>query len=536
MKVKRVVIIVVMLVIAALGVGSAIIIPTVTSAPRLFERNADLKAQGYYMAEFEFKMEAALYHLNNGSYSQAFRTLRRIDHEMSTLDGLVKMPQQASTDELIEFLLERQNPTTGAFMDPAYPFFTFIGPTANVLDQLDKLSAKAGRTIKLKYPLRFLDEIRTPQQLRAYLDSLLYFQPRWADKFGGPTPYCPGVSELSHDSLLLFERIGGYRFTNEWKVALTQWFYEMQDPKTGLWGARIGDKDDWRQALDIDSTSHILQHFLDERGESRNPKYPLRYAESLAHNLLKEVAVPMPDGAVEQHEWSLRQAHAAKIITRWLWPSLSEDFRKKCLLTMPKWLEARFAMYRAEDGGFAVDSSSQHADIDATTTAISFLENVGFIPATWQRQRLREKELAAKPNVGQFEITRWESDIAVPTADINSLRVYMDQLPATDAWDDSSLVRIVYPHPTRVPDIMDLRQGLARYIVATGGEFGNWTTKASLRQKPLALNQTVNPIPISQGSLDLAQIARENSDAHRLFVVGLDRFQIPVFRHEYFLK
>ncbi len=35
---------------------------TVDSVPRLFRRNAELKAQGYYMGEFEFKMLASQYH------------------------------------------------------------------------------------------------------------------------------------------------------------------------------------------------------------------------------------------------------------------------------------------------------------------------------------------------------------------------------------------------------------------------------------------------------------------------------------------
>jgi hypothetical protein len=507
----------------------------VKSPPKLFKRNAELKAQGYYMAEFEFKMEAALYHLNEGSYWQAYRTLRRISYEMETLEGLVKVPQQASSEELTAFLLGRQNAETGAFMDSHYPFFTFIGPTANVLDQLESLAAKTGKPIQLKYPLRFIEQIRTPEQLRSYLDSLLYFKERWAKKFGGPTPYCPGVSELSYETLKSFERFGGFEFSEGWWDALNQWYYAAQDPKTGFWGARIGDKDKWSQALDIDSTSHILAHFLGDRGEARDAKYPLRYAEPLALTLLTEASTPIPEDAVGQHEWNLRQAHAAKIVTRWLWPTLSEPLREQTLAGMSKWLETRFAMYRPNEGGFAVDSSSPAADIDATTTALSFLGNIGFIPGTWQRERLRGMSTTSQPPIARFLLGRWE-DAALPSSlEVNSIRVYADNAPATDSWDDSTLVQIIYPRETQIPDIMDLRQGLVRYASAAGGEFGNWTTKASLKDSPLALDRTAKLIPVVKGSLNLAPLAGHRSEKRRFFVVGVDRFQVPIFRHEYFL-
>ena len=133
------------------------------SPGQMFRRNAELKAEGYYLAEFEFKMEAALYHLNEGSYWQAYQTLRRIDHELETKEGLQKIPPESSPEELMDFLIKRQAKETGAFMDPEYPYFTFAGPTANVLLTLDTLSRQTGRAVTLKYPLTFLDKISTPQ-------------------------------------------------------------------------------------------------------------------------------------------------------------------------------------------------------------------------------------------------------------------------------------------------------------------------------------------------------------------------------------
>ncbi len=518
------------LVLLALGLAAVASLGYV-SPSQLFKRNAELKAEGYFMAEFEFKMMAALYYLNDGSYWKAYRTLRRIKRELESREGLVKAPKNANPDERIAFLLARQYPANGAFMDPDYPLFTTIGPTSNVLGELSRLSTTTGRPIRVRHPLRFLDQIKTPSQLRAFMSSLLYFKERWAERFGGPSPYVV-ATDLTGETIGHIETIGGYPLSPEWKDALSRWYYETQDPVTGFWGARIGDKDHWRQAHDIDSTSHILKHFLTDEGQARDAKYPLRYAETLADNLLKDVDGPIPEGAPAQHEWSLRQAHAAKIIVRLLWPSLSPALRARALAAMPRWLETRFAMYRPEAGGFAVASTSPNADVDATSTALMFLTDTGYVPGTWRRERTRGPALATAPKLVRTTLARWDEACLPADLDVNSVRGY-SELPEPESWDDSHLVRIVYPHETPILDVMHLRQGLARYVGATGGEFGNWSSKESLKDGPLALKQPVNPVMATTGPLALQEIAGANPRAKRFFVVGLDRFQVPVFRYEF---
>jgi hypothetical protein len=109
----------------------------------------------------------------------------------------------------------------------------------------------------------------------------------------------------------------------------------------------------------------------------------------------------------------------------------------------------------------------------------------------------------------------------------------VQQLPDAESWDDSHLVHILYPRETPIPDVMQLRQGLARYIGATGGEVGNWSSKESLKNAPLALKQAVKPVSATTGRFDLQAIARDSPETQRFFVVGVDRFQMPVFRGEY---
>ncbi len=45
---------------------------TVGSVPQLFRRNAALKAQVYYMGEFEFKLIASQYYLTEGHYLESY--------------------------------------------------------------------------------------------------------------------------------------------------------------------------------------------------------------------------------------------------------------------------------------------------------------------------------------------------------------------------------------------------------------------------------------------------------------------------------
>ena len=502
---------------------------SVKSVPHLFKRNAELKAQGYYMGEFEFKVVALQYYLNAGRYLTAFTTLRRIRHEMETTEGLVRMPQGASPSLMMDFLLDRQDHATGAFMDRRYPYFTYIGPTLNAVEALESLARQTGWPLRLKYPLRFLDRIRTPENLRAFLDSHLYLKERWA-RLGGPGPYTAG-SELSSFGQL--EQTGLYRFSDAWKDALRRWFYETQDPATGFWGARIGSPAKWRQNMDANSTYHVLKLVLTRRGENQSEKYPLRYAGKLTHNLLKILNRPVPDNATAQHAWSLGQTQGAETITR-LWSHLSEPDRALARKAMETFLAERYRFIRPRDGGFSLYTGSTHADVDGTGNALGLLRATGSLPGTWERGRLWGKALAAAPAVVRKKLPRWGKATLPAGTHVNSLRVYENSLPAGDAFDDARLVEIIYPRSPQILDVMDLRQHVAGFIAAGGEAFGNWTMKQSLGKR-LGLDHSPKRVPVLQGGLDLARTARDHDGARRFFVVGYDVFQVPVVRLEFML-
>jgi hypothetical protein len=201
---------------------------------------------------------------------------------------------------------------------------------------------------------------------------------------------------------------------------------------------------------------------------------------------------------------------------------------------MPAWLDRRFSMYRPDEGGFAVDASSPRADIDATQSAIFFLRQVGAIPGTWERELLRGPALAAGPTKAPPVLLRPGDDAgalpSLPT--VNSVRVYRDSVPPEESWNDSTLLQVCYPADTSVPDIMELRQRLSRFLAADGGEYGNWSSKAALRDAPLALDREIRHLLVAREWPDLVGIASDNPTAARFVVVGLDAFQVPVFEVE----
>lgn len=172
MKKKRLTTIIsifVMIILICLG---SFIYRSVTSISEIFRLNSKLQAEGYYMGQFEFKMLGCAYYLDKGHYITAFSKLNQIHKQLETKEGLIKVPKFTSKKEEFEFYIGLQNPKTGAFMDNSYLLFTYIGSTLNMIKHLESLSDDTGQPIKLKYPIKFLDEINSPEKLKPFLDDL----------------------------------------------------------------------------------------------------------------------------------------------------------------------------------------------------------------------------------------------------------------------------------------------------------------------------------------------------------------------------
>lgn len=326
----------------------------------------------------------------------------------------------------------------------------------------------------------------------------------------------------------VLEEAGVHHFSDEWKTELRRWFYETQDPATGFWGTRIGDADRWRQKTDINSTFHILKFVLDEGEKNQSGQFPLRYAGTLARGILKSLDTPIPEDAVDQHEWGLKQNQGAKMLMRFLWPHLSEPDKEEVRRQFRSMLVQSYRLYRPHEGGFAYYTSDAKADLDGTGLALGILQIAGALPGTWERERLWGKASESSLTPSRMDLQRWEQAALPSTGEIQSFRVYRDHLPSDDAYDDANLVQIVYPSGANGCDVMDLRQGLARFLGPGGPAFGNWTSKNSLRDFPLGFDREIKPVPVTRGAFDLAKIAREHPASGRFYVVGYDIVQVPV--------
>lgn len=141
----------------------------------IFRLNKSLQEEGYYMAEFEFQLLGIAYLLDKGDYIGSLARLSKYHRKLKSREGLIKIPEFSSTKEEIDFYLNLQDSESGAFMDSSAPFCTYYSITENIINHLYALSDSSFTgSVKLQYPLSFLDSINTPENLVAYLDDVSY--------------------------------------------------------------------------------------------------------------------------------------------------------------------------------------------------------------------------------------------------------------------------------------------------------------------------------------------------------------------------
>lgn len=60
--------------------------------PETFGLNGELKLEGYYMGDFEFKMLEFAYFLDRGQYTMAYSGLNQLHEKLKSKEGLIKKP------------------------------------------------------------------------------------------------------------------------------------------------------------------------------------------------------------------------------------------------------------------------------------------------------------------------------------------------------------------------------------------------------------------------------------------------------------
>jgi hypothetical protein len=533
MKYKKIILSISILLIILTASGFFLAYRTKTQMKELFGMNKELQEDGYYMAEFEFKMLGLAYYLDKGHYYTALSRINQLHHQLKTKQGLIKMPEFKNKLEEMQFYLNLQNPETGAFMDESYPFCTYTGPTGNVLAHLDALATELGQPLKLKFPLKFLDEINTPEKLKAYLDDVSTVG--WiASKFPQTTFHnARDVLSLYHEENTV-DKFKLYNVSPDVKKALLQWFYDNQDPETGLWGPK--SKSGKLMKKDVMNSTTIMKVFVNEDGKNIYESFPLRYKDKLAKSIMEELNEPVPedDEFDEWHEWNLKTSKSIKILLNYLWNDISKENRDKTRDFIEHYITLKFEkFYIPEEGAFCYYPHGEHATIDGTG-GFSIFERIGALSA--EKQKIlwgAPKETIIDLGVHKIsDLKKSDLDLIAKSESVNSLRIYKTD-PDYDNFA-SGVFAVYYPKKPAVLDIMDITPKVKHWLNTTSLTMGNWTSKEDLIKElePFQFDKVSvfeNEIPIESAG----EILKNNS---KLVVVGFDVLHVPRYKISYELE
>ncbi|PKM78511.1 MAG: hypothetical protein CVU90_01880 [Firmicutes bacterium HGW-Firmicutes-15] len=520
---KKQLITIVSTIVLVFFIGSGIYVyNTIRSVPQMFKLNEELKSEGYYMAEFEFKMLGCIYYLDKGQYITALTSLNRIHDQLKTRDGLIKVPNFNNKKEKLEFYLNLQNPKTGAFIDDSYPLFTYIGCTLNVASYINVLSYEANEPFQLKYPLKFLDQINTPEKLTAFLDNLSTVG--WIGaKFR--TPYIE-VAELAEAIPGDIERLDLYTFSPEWKEAMLNWFYDNQDSKTGYWGPKLRGSTELLDSGDLEATEKILKLFVDNQGYNLHSEFPLRYKDEIFKSTLQKLAEPMPQDLASVHKWTLVMNRGTRLLTRYLWSSASNDNKDSARRLMEDIVRSKFEeTYIENEGAFSLYPGAEHADLDGMGETIAYLDMIGAISSDKQKLLWGPPEQKIT-DLGVYDISKLqEKDFALikNSPGINSLRLYRTN-PSTDYTSD--VVGIIYPQPTPVLDMVDLLPQVTQWLSTTPQNMGNWVSKESIIAELAGIK--IQPARVYRQDIPLDVANEVFQNKRELTVIGYDVLQVPI--------
>ena len=493
----------------------------------LFKLNKALQEEGYYMAEFEFHMLGFAYLLDRGEFLEALRGLDAYHHTLSNRVGLVHIPDFGSVEEEIDFYLGLQNPRTGAFMDASAPFCTYFSVTENVLEHLDALFAAREQPVRLRYPLRFLDEINTPEALVAYLDDISAVG--WLGSRFPQTSFHFArdmLSNVTTDNVIARNSL--YGFSPEWKQAMLAWMYEFQDQETGLWGPKDKDTGVLRKA-DVSNTYSIVKKFRDENGKDIHADFPLRYAQKLFASVVRQLSTPMPDAEdlARIHEYNLEQAKGIKLLLSRLWEDGSPADRQMAITIIKDFVILSFTNYYVEEeGAFSFYPHAEHATVDGMSNMI-FWTTGAFSPEKQRRywgdpaRHIDDLGTVATDQVSAGMLQRLQA-----MSGINSWRIYVG--PPDFAALEEGVWALVYPQETKVLDICELVPNIIHWTESSPLSTGNWKSMADIAHQYARFSRSKPQIyrrdfPFAEAS-SLLQAGEE------LHVMGFDLLQVPRFK------
>jgi len=517
---KRLLIAAAGLVFAAIAVTGAVAYKTKSKVEDAFALNEQRKAEGYDLSWFEFQGLAALYRLDHGDILEGLSVIDRLHGKLSTTEGLARIPEFTDAKQTLEFYRNLQHPVTGAFYpDVRDPLFAYVGVTANMINLIKDLSGKADEPFRLKYPLRFLNRIDTPETLRAFLDDASTVG--WVGAETKP-PFVAAIEVM--DLLEQSEELGIYAFSDAWKQAFYQWFIDNQDPETGLWGARMRGSGKIIGGGGLEESEKVIKLFVDNRGNDRIFGFPLPNKDRIFASVLDRLDPPMPDDPMRRHEWILIKDRGIRTLTRHLWKDASPAHRDAAKRLIEDFIALRFERYFVEpDGAFSLYPDAGHADLDGTGEALGMFKYIGALSPRMQT-RLWGAPGETIADLGRIGTARIDRDVLSLVLDhpaVNSVRFYAADPGAALL---TGVAGVHYPRGRTVLDTADLLPRVLRWAETTEQRMGNWVGKDLVLQRAGFIEP--GEIPVFGG--DVAE--RADAILKRggiLAAVGFDVLQVP---------
>ena len=502
----------------------------------LFRMNKELQEENYYMAEFEFKMLGLSYLLDKGHYYSALQKLHELHSQMESREGLFKIPEFKNKNEELEFYLNLQNPKTGAFMDDSYPLNTYHEPTINVLLHLDALAEEIQKPLKLKYPLYYLDNFNTSEKINTILEdwsTVGWLALRFPqNSFHNVRDLLILARDAKHHDVeefdLVIQKHNFYNFTPEWKHNMLQWFYDHQDPTTGIWGPKL--KNGELAKIDLGNTASILKTFVDNGGNNIYHEFPLRYDNELFKTILSELVSEPPeneDDLDRWHEWGLKTPKGLRTLTRYLWKNASQANKQNAKKLIERYIKVKFEkFYIPREGAFSYYPYGEIATLDGTAGGFSSLNEFGALSSEkqtklWGKPAINIKDLGyiSVPEL-QAENFNW-----INNPNINSVRIYIKN----PNYDDltSNVYRLFYPKKTKVIDIVELMPKIKKWVDKTDQTIGNWVSKEQLKKQLKQIE--IEEIPI-HNNIPFNYLNQDFKEHRKLIIIGFDILQIPRFQ------
>jgi hypothetical protein len=304
----------------------------------------------------------------------------RIDKRLQALRDLLKQPHDPPE-------AKEQSPIDGSFNPCNQAWFYKLDAACDKLVVMQYLDAKP------KYPLRFLDQINSPDRYRAYMDRLLVAD---VSKTGEDTRFELNIAGTDLVRLILGTLPSGYTFHPQLKAVMLDYLdNKWQDPQTGFWGCRYKTRDgSIRKTADMSTTFHIV-HYRD----GKVGRWPRIIATLFAMKNLEWPFGWLQDGQMSDH-------HNYDVVTlfHYGWSAMTPQQKTQARAEIRKMLDFCLTKSLRPDGSFNLNDEDTIGESYAFPC--QFLYEIGFFHKEnrfWTQETFPQAKAIARRIAGKIK-------------------------------------------------------------------------------------------------------------------------------------